>query len=73
MIENYDGNKKEILLDKIIKFKNILDRPTLSKYRYLIYSLDTIETRLLGNCFIDFNAINGYIDGYNRQILKELN
>ena len=73
MIENYDGNKKEILLDKIIKFKNILDRPTLSKYRYLIYSLDTIETRLLGNCFIDFNTINGYIDGYNRQILKELN
>lgn len=72
MIENYNEDKRELLLEKIKKFKITLDKPILSKYKYLIYSLDTIERRLLSKCFIDFNSINGYIDGYNKQILKEL-
>ena len=72
MIENYNEEKIELLLEKIKNFKIMLDRPILSKYKYLIYSLDTIERRLLSRCFIDFNIINGYIDGYNKQILKEL-
>ena len=72
MIENYNDDKRELLLEKIKKFKIMLDKPVLSKYKYLIYSLDTIERRLLSKCFINFNVINGYIDGYNKQILKEL-
>ena len=64
--------RKKMLSHKVTQFKKVLDQPKLSEYKYIMFSLDAIERRLLSKCFINFDIVNSYIDEYNMQVLKKL-